>query len=333
MISIIIPTYNGEKTIIKTLESILDNNSSNFEVIVVNDGSNDNTINLLKNYIKDKDNVKIIEKENSGVSESRNAGIINARGNYIMFCDDDDLYQASLIDNIEKDIKKYNPQYISFGRIDINNNHEYRCSDYNDIKIYNDINKYLIERFCKGYTTFSVCNKVYNKELLDKYQIRFNKSLDLSEDLDFNLKYFEYIDGEVLEDDTINYLRICYQDSTIYRKINNYFEKSIAILENIEKESKIDNKKNIFDLLKCHFCTISLNRLFSGQDASDINFKEFNEKCKIIYTYLRKNNIQFVYRKNTRNNILFSLFKCRMFFSLYIVSIKIGNLIRKRRNS
>ena len=90
-LSIIIPIYNGEKTISDCLNSILENNDNNFEIILINDGSTDNTEKICKQYQNKDKRIKYFEKKNSGVSDTRNFGISISTGKWIMFVDCDDL--------------------------------------------------------------------------------------------------------------------------------------------------------------------------------------------------------------------------------------------------
>ena len=95
-LSVIIPAYNAEKEIGKCIDSILNTNHTDFEVIVVNDGSTDNTKQILNSYL-DSHLIKI-HKENEGVSVARNVGIKNATGDYVLFVDADDLLENGAVD-------------------------------------------------------------------------------------------------------------------------------------------------------------------------------------------------------------------------------------------
>jgi len=102
--SVIIPCYNSSKTIEKTLDSIFSQHYSNFEVIVINDGSSDDTLNILK---QQENRIKIINQKNSGVSTARNKGVNHASGDWIAFCDSDDTwhpYKLSICDNVIRKI-------------------------------------------------------------------------------------------------------------------------------------------------------------------------------------------------------------------------------------
>ena len=94
-VSVIIPSFNGEKYIIQTLQSVFDQSYQNIEIIVVDDGSTDSTLETINPYM---DRIRLIQQPNSGVSAARNSGIAAARGDYIMFLDADDLLHSEAIE-------------------------------------------------------------------------------------------------------------------------------------------------------------------------------------------------------------------------------------------
>ncbi len=102
-LSIIIPVYNTEKHLKKCFDSIINQNNSEIEVVVINDGSTDNSEVIIKEYTEQyKDVFKYYKKDNSGVADTRNFGIEKATGEYIMFLDSDDYIDKKLYDNIKK---------------------------------------------------------------------------------------------------------------------------------------------------------------------------------------------------------------------------------------
>ncbi len=102
-ISIIIPVYNAENTIKRCINSILNQKYSNYEIILINDGSEDNSEQIILEYTKTDDRIKYFSKENSGVADTRNYGIKKASGDYIVFVDSDDYVK----DTIFTDISEY----------------------------------------------------------------------------------------------------------------------------------------------------------------------------------------------------------------------------------
>lgn len=106
MISVIIPCYNAADTIVRTLESVEEQTFKDYEVVLIDDGSLDNTKNIVTNYIKEKDNYVFLKQENKGVSTARNYGLNNAKGKYIAFLDADDVYHPLFLETLFNEIEK-----------------------------------------------------------------------------------------------------------------------------------------------------------------------------------------------------------------------------------
>ena len=99
LISIIMPAYNAGNTISESIQSVLDQTYQNFELIVVNDCSSDNTKEIVENFIKSDDRIRLIDKKvNQGVASARNAGLDHARGEFIAFLDSDDKWQETKLE-------------------------------------------------------------------------------------------------------------------------------------------------------------------------------------------------------------------------------------------
>lgn len=107
LISIIIPVYNSEDSIRNCLNSILNQTIPNFEVVVINDGSTDNTLAILEEYAKKYSNIKVYSFENAGVSVARQRGINLASGEYFIFVDSDDTIESELLFNISLTIDSF----------------------------------------------------------------------------------------------------------------------------------------------------------------------------------------------------------------------------------
>lgn len=103
--SIVIPLYNKEKFIQKTLTSVLEQTFDNFEIIIVNDGSTDQSVNIVKNINNNK--IRLIHQINQGVSVARNKGIEHAKANYIALLDADDIWYSNHLEELHKSITKY----------------------------------------------------------------------------------------------------------------------------------------------------------------------------------------------------------------------------------
>lgn len=112
MFSIIIPCYNSENCIAKCLDSVLEQTYQNFEIVIINDGSTDRTLEIINEYVINNPNVsfKVVSIENGGIGNARNIGLENATRDYIWFIDADDmLYSNTALETTVKDITEHNP--------------------------------------------------------------------------------------------------------------------------------------------------------------------------------------------------------------------------------
>ena len=98
--SIVIPAYNSEKYLNECLKSVLEQRFESFEIIIIDDGSVDNTYEIAKKYEKKDARVRAYKKINGGVASARNMGIINAEGKYIVFLDSDDILNEGVLEQI-----------------------------------------------------------------------------------------------------------------------------------------------------------------------------------------------------------------------------------------
>lgn len=105
-VSVIVPVYNSRKYLKECIESIINQDLEEIELILVNDGSTDNSLDICQKYAMKDSRIKIIDKPNGGVSSARNAGILAASGEYIGFVDSDDWIQSEMYSNMYKNIKE-----------------------------------------------------------------------------------------------------------------------------------------------------------------------------------------------------------------------------------
>ena len=99
-LSIIVPVYNTEKYLRRCLNSI--KNLKNTEIVIINDGSTDESEKIIQDYINEQKNVVYYKKDNTGIADTRNFGIEKAKGDYILFLDSDDYIDATLLKNLDK---------------------------------------------------------------------------------------------------------------------------------------------------------------------------------------------------------------------------------------
>lgn len=196
LVSIIIPCFNAKDYILSAVENLINQTYDNIEIIIIDDASDDGTVELLKSFLKPS-NVNIVyQKVNKGVAASRNAGILLAQGEYIMFLDADDKYDCSIIEKGISAIHGTECQVFccAFEKTGMVNKN-YAASDYNDSiiagKNYLDLifNKKLYQH---------ICAMIIDVRLIKKYALQFDEGIAYSEDLLFivrviiNSKYIYY---------------------------------------------------------------------------------------------------------------------------------------------
>ena len=120
--SIIVPVYNRAKIVNKAIDSVIKQTYQNWELVLINDGSKDNSLEILKQYEQKDSRIKVYDKENGGVCSARNCGIENANGDYLLFLDSDDEHVDCTLSTLVEAIKKFGcldvfTFGISFGEI------------------------------------------------------------------------------------------------------------------------------------------------------------------------------------------------------------------------
>ena len=216
MLSVIIPCYNCEKTIVKCYESVIKSikhsSIENYEIIFINDGSSDKTIDILSEISVCNHSVVIINQKNKGVSTARNKELQISKGDWISFIDSDDtvnenFYAVMMDDCKEVDIivcgvmSKIHPR-LNGGEIKLNK------------ETY--INKILYDLNVFGY----VWNKIYRKEIIQTNDIKFLDNVMFMEDKYFNLQYAHYVNSAKI----------------IQENLYNYFEPTTSTFGNSEKK-------------------------------------------------------------------------------------------------
>lgn len=188
--SIVIPVYNTAKYISKCLDSIMIQDYDNYEVVIINDGSTDESLVEVQKYVDKIKNIKILSQENSGVSSARNIGIKEAVGKYILFIDSDDYIEKTYINTINRvmenqkyvavfnDLIRDTPQGFTF-------THVSNSFFTDEISIEKGI-EYCIDDSKYGGAPH---NRVFERKILIENNIFFNTDIDYGEDLLFNVEY------------------------------------------------------------------------------------------------------------------------------------------------
>lgn len=194
--SIIMPAYNCEKYISEAVKSVLAQTERDFELIIVDDGSLDATLEVCVELAYGRDNVHIHSISHGGVSTARNVGLGKALGDYILFIDSDDSWEKDFLQNIADVLKPEDDLLIVGARIDYylsDGSFQYSRNEFvnqnNAVQIVQDD---CVDEFLSSYNIAAPWNKVYKRAVIDRNSLAFCETCVYLEDLKFNLDYLQY---------------------------------------------------------------------------------------------------------------------------------------------
>ncbi|WP_272691739.1 MULTISPECIES: glycosyltransferase family 2 protein [Providencia] len=188
-VSVVVPVYNVEKYITRSLLSLFNQTLDNIEIIIINDGSTDNSLSIVKDIIKNnpKDNTTtiLISRENKGLVATRAEGINIATGDYIIHLDSDDWVEPNWLQLMYEVACKENSDIVMCDYTEIYNNKEIRS-----YKEYYPSKKENINSLLLGRISNSVCDKLIKRSILTGNNIIFNNNIAMGEDIVFTLQTF-----------------------------------------------------------------------------------------------------------------------------------------------
>lgn len=220
-VSIIVPVYNVEKYVKKCLDSLVNQTLEDIEIIIVNDGSTDNSKSIVLEY-KEKYSAKIkyFEKENGGLSDARNFGIPHATGEYIAFLDSDDYVELDIYEKMYNKAKLENSDMVECDFI-----WEYPNKKHIDIGIVYDNKKDMLT-----YGRVVAWNKLIKRTIIEKYKIEFPKGLRY-EDVEYFYKMLPYYNKvSFVKEPLIHYIQ---RDSSISKVQNERTKEIFIVLNNV----------------------------------------------------------------------------------------------------
>ena len=191
-VAIIIPVYNSYKYLKDCIESVISQTYKNLEIILVDDGSTDNSLSIIKKYAKLDKRIKFCSIKNSGVSNARNTGLKMATSNKIIFIDSDDIVIEKLVETLIKESENSDFVMCGYEVDDIINKKQYKypCPQFKgNIKEFcNQIINFLIPPYLLG-----PCFKLFDKKIIEKGNIMFPTDISFGEDAEFVLMYLEHV--------------------------------------------------------------------------------------------------------------------------------------------
>lgn len=279
-ISVIVPIYNASSFLNKCISSIINQTYSQLEIILVNDGSTDNSLEICNLYANNDKRIKIINKENGGVSSARNMGIEAATGRYLVFIDADDYIEKNMFEVLADDLFKYDVDLSMCGykNVDINGNILFVSESLKE-KYFDDktFKHYL---FQPNYYREILCNKLFKLDIIKNNNIRFREDIHINENIVFILDFAHYA-RKYVYDNEILYNFVQHKNSALNEKFN---LKKVSVLSSyvrlLEYKLELDvlNKIKYKYLFEGHVFLYRLKKL--GIDNQDLknNLIQFKTK-------------------------------------------------------
>ena len=296
-ISLIIPVYNVEKYLKKCIDSVLKQTYKNLEILLIDDGSTDDSLKICNSYALKDSRIKVYHKDNEGLSATRNLGIKLSTGKYLAFIDSDDVLTEDYCETLFKAIKHSNSDVASVSlvmtrangyKIEINNEQEPLNHD-ESTKVYTSksmLKEVLLRKSFKNY----ICTKLYRRELFNSCQF---KEKICYEDVLFTYEMTKHINKIAYVD------KVCYNylkrknsiTATCSEKnLNDFLDVALYRYEDVKKNNQSYEVYNTYALLES-IISISIKHVIAHRQYQSVNEKS-NHIFDIICDALQDENLE-----------------------------------------
>jgi glycosyltransferase involved in cell wall biosynthesis len=265
-VSIIVPVYNAEKHLRLCIDSVINQTLQEIEIIIINDGSTDNSKEIILDYVKKDNRIIFIDSANEGVSSARNKGIEKASGQYIGFVDADDYLDSDIYQKLFYNAEKNNASLAICNAFVIAEEVEpkKRLQLKNESLLVSDKAGLVLDFLAFKYDNAN-WNKIYAASIIKENHLQFHKNLSIWEDLLFNLQFIAFVNKIVILNESLYYYRLhaasVIADSKlmISKQYNILYESYVSFCNKnslqLEKKAFIEERaqtciSNVFVLLK-----------------------------------------------------------------------------------
>lgn len=256
LVSIIIAVYNAGRYLSECLDCLLAQTHKNIEIILVDDGSKDNSYRICAEYAAKYSNVQIYQKENEGSASARNLGLEYAKGDYIIFVDADDTVTTDYIEKLYNAIQGYDVAICGFDRFNENGIQMKKILD-----VAGEVSKeYVYEHtFSSNMITGAAWNKLFRGDILRNNNLKFSREIFKSEDTLFAAEYYVYCDKYIYVPENLYHYRMNPQSKTqeayVIKKYNPKKNTMIDVGERIvsinEKSNQAIQNVAFYRLVRC----------------------------------------------------------------------------------
>lgn len=225
--SVIVPAYNAEKTLRRCVDSLLSQERSDVEIILINDGSQDGSETICEDYAEKYESIRYISQQNAGVSAARNRGLDAAKGEFVLFVDSDDYVVRDFFTIVDGMIAEKSADLIQFSAC-VDNGYEKHpmihslYSAFSREKLF----PHIIDAICRK-TINAPHAKLFKREIIENNCIRFPKGVSVAEDRAFNIVYSFYINSYTVSDAVV-YVINTENGNSLSRKRHEDLKKQLA---------------------------------------------------------------------------------------------------------
>lgn len=308
LVSIIVPVYNSERYLADCLLSITRQTYRNIEIILLNDGSTDKSLEICNNWAREDKRIKIIDNSNHGVSFTRNLGLQFAQGEFIAFIDSDDQVHATYIEKLVQPLINSNLNLSVCKYYYVNEDDRIIQEKNGKIQIKNLRNSFF--EFClMGGVLYGPWAKMYRKNIIAQHHICFPEDISNGEDQIFNFLYYKYVDDFCFITQSLYfyYKRENGLSKTKTKKsLEDIYKARIALISFL-KENKVSHSAGII----CEHCITDLADYTCIDNDSFYQYKKIAAKAK---KFIDSNYECYGMKKK----ILFFLLKHSIYFPIYI---------------
>lgn len=284
LVSVIVPVYNVQKYIGKCITSIQDQTYKNIEIIIINDGSLDNSVEIINECAANDNRIKIIHIDNNGVSNARNIGINTAVGEYVTFIDADDFIDSNFIEYMLSIVRVSKADFVLSRKCNVFPGPN-KTEEVDKIEIITG-EKIAVDFISPGGITIGCWNKMYKRDLLIKNNVSFPVNFFMGEGLNFIIQVAHISKTVGVGNKKVyNYRRDNPNSATTVKSVEKFINANKALM-NIKNKYDFESEEYNHGLL-CHSLHISLNILTLITESRSLdNYKEdyFNH-----LSFIRKN--------------------------------------------
>lgn len=283
-ISVIVPVFNLEKYIGRCLDSLVAQTYTDIEILVIDDGSQDNSFQIIREYERKYGNIKCIKQKNSGVVAARLSGIAQATGNYIGFVDGDDYVEPDMYELLISNMQKYKADISHCGYQMIFPDGRRKYFYNTGEEIWQNNIQGQIDLLCGEKIEPGLVNKLYKRELFD--QLEIDRSIKINEDLLMNYYLFQKANSSIFYD-VCKYHYIIRNSSASRQDINiNKIKDPIKVKKLIMDTCREPQIKSIAEKM---YLTTLLN-IYNQIIVDDYQHKYEKQKQEIYVCLLRNND-------------------------------------------